>query len=68
MKRRSLAAIVSAAHGCLAHSERSANPLDGLAEYISQLKSQKWQPEDIRIVESVVIRILAKMTSDSIES
>ena len=68
MKRRSPIEIQSAADECLAHCKIAPNPLDGLVEYISGLKSQKWHPEDLWMLESAVVKILAKLSSNEYDA
>ena len=63
MKRRTEEEIQMAIGECLAKCRQATSPLSGLMEHIVKLRGEDWYVEDIRIVETAVVKILVELTS-----
>lgn len=63
MKRQTKEAIQTAIGECLAKCRQMTSPLGGLMEYIVKLRTENWYVEDIRIVETAVVKILVQLTN-----
>lgn len=61
MARRLPAEIQTAINECLALCRQKLSPLSGLMEYIVKLRAEKWDVEDIRTMETAVVRILVEL-------
>ena len=64
MTRRTEAEIQTAIRECLALCQQKSSPLSGLMEYIVKLRAEKWDVEDIRMMETAVVRILVELARD----